>query len=376
MKLKVKWIALALVAVLLAAGAVKMVTSKNAQKQNLQAQQAAQANAPSVQLAAKDVLDVQEIELQQGLAISGQIKAVNSAFVKARVAGELRELSVREGDFVKAGQIIGRIEATEYLARVRQAEQQAQAAKAQVDIAKRSFENNRALVDQGFISKTGLDASSSSLAGAQASYLAAQAGADLAQKSLDDATVRAPISGQISQRLVQSGERVAIEARMVEIVDLSRLELEISLAASDSVFVKVGQKAQLNVEGNGQTISATVARLNPSATAGSRAVLAYLSLDQSAQLRQGFYAQGVLATGSQRVIAIPLSAVRTDKPQPYVQVLADGKIQHQTVELGSRGEYQGQTMVAVAGLAPGKKILAGVAGPMTVGTAISIEGAK
>jgi RND family efflux transporter MFP subunit len=376
MKLKVKWIALALVAVLLAAGAVKMVTSKNAQKQNLQAQQAAQANAPSVQLAAKDVLDVQEIELQQGLAISGQIKAVNSAFVKARVAGELRELSVREGDFVKAGQIIGRIEATEYLARVRQAEQQAQAAKAQVDIAKRSFENNRALVDQGFISKTGLDASSSSLAGAQASYLAAQAGADLAQKSLDDATVRAPISGQISQRLVQSGERVAIEARMVEIVDLSRLELEISLAASDSVFVKVGQKAQLNVEGNGQSISAKVARLNPSATAGSRAVLAYLSLDQSAQLRQGFYAQGVLATGSQRVIAIPLSAVRTDKPQPYVQVLADGKIQHQTVELGSRGEHQGQTMVAVAGLAPGKKILAGVAGPMTVGTLISTEGAK
>ena len=376
MKLKVKWIALALVAVLLAAGAVKMVTSKNAQKQNLQAQQAAQANAPSVQLAAKDVLDVQEIELQQGLAISGQIKAVNSAFVKARVAGELRELSVREGDFVKAGQIIGRIEATEYLARVRQAEQQAQAAKAQVDIAKRSFENNRALVDQGFISKTGLDASSSSLAGAQASYLAAQAGADLAQKSLDDATVRAPISGQISQRLVQSGERVAIEARMVEIVDLSRLELEISLAASDSVFVKVGQKAQLNVEGNGQSISAKVARLNPSATAGSRAVLAYLSLDQSAQLRQGFYAQGVLATGSQRVIAIPLSAVRTDKPQPYVQVLADGKIQHQTVELGSRGEYQSQTMVAVTGLAPGKKILAGVAGPMTVGTLISTEGAK
>ena len=376
MKLKVKWIALALVAVLLAAGAVKMVTSKNAQKQNLQAQQAAQANAPSVQLVGKDVLDVQEIELQQGLAISGQIKAVNSAFVKARVAGELRELSVREGDFVKAGQIIGRIEATEYLSRVRQAEQQAQAAKAQVDIAKRSFENNRALVDQGFISKTGLDASSSSLAGAQASYLAAQAGADLAQKSLDDATVRAPISGQISQRLVQSGERVAIEARMVEIVDLSRLELEISLAASDSVFVKVGQKAQLNVEGNGQSISATVARLNPSATAGSRAVLAYLSLDQSTQLRQGFYAQGVLATGSQRVIAIPLSAVRTDKPQPYVQVLADGKIQHQTVELGSRGEYQSQTMVAVTGLAPGKKILAGVAGPMTVGTAISIEGAK
>lgn len=376
MKLKVKWIALALAVVLLAAGAIKMLASKSAQKQTLQAQQTAQANAPTVQLAATDVLEVQEIDLQQGLAISGQVKAVDSAFVKARVAGELRELSVREGDFVKAGQVIGRIDATEYLARVRQAQQQAEAAKAQVDIAKRSFENNRALVDQGFISKTGLDASSSSLAGAQATYLAAQAGADLAQKSLDDAVVRAPINGQISQRLVQSGERVAIEARIVEIVDLSRLELEISLAAGDSVHVKVGQKAQLSVEGSGQSISATVARLNPSATAGSRAVLAYLSLDKNAQLRQGLYAQGLLSTGKQLVIAIPLSAVRTDKPQPYVQVLEDGKIQHQTVELGSRGEYQGKTMVAITGLLTGKKILAGVAGPMTVGTAVNTEGAK
>ncbi|MEI6660795.1 MAG: efflux RND transporter periplasmic adaptor subunit [Comamonadaceae bacterium] len=376
MKLKVKWIALALAVVLLAAGAIKMFTVKSAQKQTLQAQQAAQANAPTVQLSATDVLEVQEIDLQQGLAISGQVKAVNSAFVKARVAGELRELSVREGDFVKAGQVLGRIDATEYLARVRQAQQQAEAAKAQVDIAKRSFDNNRALVDQGFISKTGLDASSSSLAGAQATYLAAQAGSDLAQKSLDDAIVRAPISGQISQRLVQSGERVAIEARIVEIIDLSRLELEISLAASDSGSVKVGQKAQLKVEGSGQSISATVARLNPSATAGSRAVLAYLSLDKSAQLRQGFYAQGLLATGSKVVIAVPLSAVRTDKPQPYVQVLEDGKIQHQTVELGSRGEYQGKTMVAVTGLGKDKKILAGVAGPMTVGTVVRTEGAK
>jgi RND family efflux transporter MFP subunit len=376
MKLKVKWIALALAVVLIAAGAVKMVTAKSAQKQTLQAQQAAQANAPTVQLSATDLLEVQEVDLQQGLAISGQVKAVNSAFVKARVAGELRELSVREGDFVKAGQVLGRIDATEYLARVRQAQQQAEAAKAQVDIAKRSFDNNRALVDQGFISKTGLDASSSSLAGAQATFLAAQAGADLAQKSLDDAIVRAPISGQISQRLVQSGERVAIEARMVEIVDLSRLELEISLAAGDSILVKVGQKAQLTVESSGQSITATVVRINPSATTGSRAVLVYLSLDKSAQLRQGFYAQGLLATGSRVVIAIPLSAVRTDKPQPYVQVLEDGKIQHQTVELGSRGEYQGKTMVAIKGLSTGKKILTGVAGPMTIGTVVSTEGAK
>src|SRR5450756_242168 len=95
----------------------------------------------------------------QGLAVSGSLKAVNSAMIKARVAGELQGLTVREGDFVKAGQVIARIEASEYTSRVRQAGQQAESGKAQVDGVQRRYDNNKALVDQGCISRTVLDAS-------------------------------------------------------------------------------------------------------------------------------------------------------------------------------------------------------------------------
>ena len=306
MKLRVKWVVIGLVAALLAAGAARTLSSRQSQKTALQAQQLAQKTQVPVVLNPSDLMQAASVELSQGLTISGPLKAINSAMVKARVAGELQGLSVREGDFVKAGQIIARIDPTETQARVRQAQQQAESAKAQVTLAQRSFDNNNALVSQGFISKTALESSTATLTGAQANYQAAQAAVDVALKALGDTVLRTPIAGQIAQRLAQPGERVSIEARIVEIVDLNALELEAALNAADAVTIKVGQTAQLHIEGAADTTPARVVRINPSAAAGSRAVLAYLSLASTANLRQGLFAQGTLVTGQTTALALPL----------------------------------------------------------------------
>ena len=285
MKRWLKWIVAALILGLLAAGALRALSARKVQKDALAAQQEVQKTLTSVELLASDQVVVRNVDLPQTLTISGPIKAVNSALVKARVAGELQGLVVREGDAVNAGDTIARVDPTEFQARLNQARQQAESAKAQVDIAKRSFDNNRSLVDKGFISKTALDSSMATLASAEATYRAAQAGAEVAAKSLNDTVMRAPIAGQIAQRLAQPGERVAVDARIVEIVDLSHLELEASLDASDSLQVQVGQTAQLTVEGATKPLMAKVVRINPSAVAGSRAVLAYLALEPSPGLR-------------------------------------------------------------------------------------------
>ena len=377
MKLRLKWIVIAAAVVALGAGGFHTWQTRKQQKLLIDAQQASQKDRASVQLAATDVVMVQTLLLSQGLPISGQTKAVNAAFVKARVAGELQDLQVREGDFVQAGQIIARVDSTEYAARLRQAQQQAQAAKAQVDIAQRSFDNNRALVDQGFISKTGLDASASNLAAAQASFSAAQSGAEVLQKALEDTVLRAPIAGQVAQRLAQNGERVAIDGRVVEIVDVRRLELEATVAVAEAMQVRVGQSAQLSFEGAAQPVAARVVRINPSATPGSRAVMVYLAITGNEALRQGLYAQGLLATGSVSALALPLSAVRTDKPVPYVQMLEGDRVRHVPVVMGARGELNQQTMVEVSGLSAGAQILIGGVGPMLADTVVSLAaGAK
>ena len=328
---------------------------------------------PVVALAASDLVSVQTIPLVQMLPISGPVKAFNSAFVKARVAGELQDLLVREGDYVKAGQVIARVDSTEYQARLRQAQQQAQSAKAQVDIAQRTYDNNRSLVEQGFISKTALEISASNLAASQASYQAAQSGVDVLQKSLDDAVMRAPISGQVSQRLAQNGERVAIDGRVVEIVDLAQLEMEASLSAEDAARVRLGQVAQVSIDGSADGVSARVVRVNPNATIGSRAVVVYLALAPHAQLRQGLFVQGSLSTGSRTGPALPLSAVRTDKPLTYVQIIVDGKVEHQSVVTGFIGDYQGQTMVEVMGLPAGTRALLGSVGALLAGTPVTVN---
>ncbi|MDR1967561.1 MAG: efflux RND transporter periplasmic adaptor subunit [Burkholderiaceae bacterium] len=334
--------------------------------------QTASANQPAIELAATDLAVAAVHELSAGLPITGTLKAVDTAQVKARVPGELRGLTVREGDTVQAGQLLARVEPTEYADRLRQAQQQADAAKAQMDIAKREYDNNTELVEQGFISKTALDKSLSNLNGAKANFNAAQAGADVVRKSLSDTELRAPISGQVSQRLVQSGERVSPEAPVVEIVDLSRFELEAALSPADSVAVRVGQSATLTVEGIAQPVQATVARINPSTQPGSRSVLVYLSVTPQPGLRQGLFAQGKLATETQPALSIPLSAVRTDKPQPYVQVVQDGRIVHRTIQTGIRGDVDGavdgEPWVAVQGVDAGAQVLRGGTGAQREGT--------
>lgn len=376
MKRWIPWMAAAVAVVLVGSGVWRAMAARQAQQKAL-GEATAQRVAAPLQLGADEVLRVVQVNLPLGVPVSGALRAVDSAMVKARVGGELQGLTVREGDSVKVGQEVARIDPTEARARLRQAQQQADAAKSQVDINQRQYTNNRALVDQGFISPTALVTSQASLEAAQSSYQAAVAAADVARKALDDTVLKSPISGQVAQRLAQPGERVAVDARIIEVVDLSRLELEALLPPADSVAVRVGQKAQLSVEGMPAPVTATVVRINPSAQAGSRTVPVYLRVEQTQNatpLRQGLFVQGTLDTGRADVLAVPLDAVRTDKPAPYLQTLKDGRVAYTEVKTSTRAVVGGQTLVAVEGVPVGTPVIAGRIGQLREGTVVSTAG--
>ena len=378
MKRWILWVAVAIAVVLVGGGVWRALAARQAQQKAL-AESSAQRKEATLDLAPGEMVTVLRQRIALGVPVSGSLRAVESAMVKARAAGELQGLTLREGDSVRAGQEIARIDSTEARARLRQAQQQADAAKAQVDISQRQFTNNRALVDQGFISATALATSQASLDAAQSTYRAALAAADVTRKSLDDTVVRSPLTGQVSQRLAQPGERVGMDTRIVEVVDLSKLELEALLNPADSLAVRVGQKARLQIEGVAAPIEATVARINPSAQAASRTVPVYLVIEQGAAasvLRQGLFVQGTLAVGRAERLTVPLDAVRTDKPLPYVQVADNGRVAHRNVQTGQRVQVDNQTVVAIEGVPEGTLVLAGRVGTLPEGTVLRLPGSQ
>jgi RND family efflux transporter MFP subunit len=379
-KIAPRWIVIGVIVLALVAGIWRAMSNKRAQQ--------AAASAPTstitqVELASTDVMTVQSRDITQGLPVSGTVKAVNYAVIKARVAGELKAVLAREGDAVKAGDVLARIDPTEYQQRWQQAAETASAAKAQMDIAQRAWDNNKALVDQGFISKAAMDNSVASYQGAVASHKAAIAGADVARKALDDATLRAPFAGIVSGRAAQVGERVGIDAKIMELVDLSQLEVEVPLSPSESMDVRVGQEASLQVEDRPNTVMAKVKRISPSAQTGSRSVLIYLALDKAEGLRHGLFAKGILGMGKSQMLAVPLSAVRTDRAQPYVQVVEQVgeqlQVMHKTVTLGVRGmdlaQPESETMVGVTGVVEGSTVLKSHVGALREGMVVKYTAA-
>ena len=379
-QIKPRWIVIGVILLALVGGIWRAMSNQSAKKAAASAPAVAQTQ---VELASTDVVKAELRNITQGLAISGTVKAVNYAVIKARVAGELKEVMAREGDTVKAGDVLARIDPTEYQRRWQQATEQATAAMAQMEVAKRAWENNQLLVAQNFISKAAMSNSEANYLGAVASHKAAIAGADVARKALDDATLRAPFAGIVSGRAAQVGERVGIDAKIMELVDLSQLEVEVPLSPSESMDVRVGQIAALQVEDRKATVGAKVKRISPSAQAGSRSVLIYLALDKADGLRNGLFAKGVLGMGKSQVLAVPLSAVRTDRAQPYVQVVEPVgdqlRVAHKIVTMGVRGmdiaQPEAETMVGVTGLSEGSTVLKSNVGALREGMAVKYTAA-
>jgi RND family efflux transporter MFP subunit len=371
----IQWSLLALLVLGVALGVMRALQKRSAQ--NAAANAAAQAlqQDPVYQLGPQDVVMVQTLALDQTVALSGSLHALQTAVIKARTAGELQGLTKREGDAVRAGETVARVDNTEALARLRQAEQQAQAAQAQVTIAQRGFDNNQALVRQGFISSTALDTSSANLAATQANHQAALAARDIARKALGDTVLKSPLSGQVSARLVQNGERVGLDARVLEVVDLSAFELEAALAPAAAATVRVGQVARLQVEGLSEPVAATVARINPSVQPGSRSVLIYLRVTAAPGMRQGLFAQGAVVIGRIDAPAVPLSSVRNDKPAPYLQLVREGKVVHLPISLAQQAQQGSEPMVMLDGVASaplGTPVLRVQAGLIREGTAVTL----
>ncbi|MFO1315951.1 MAG: efflux RND transporter periplasmic adaptor subunit [Burkholderiales bacterium] len=352
-------VAVALVMVLVAGGlsaAVGMRIAKKAQEGK-----DGDKGAPvTLEFAPADLAVAEASTLARFLPVSGTMQPVRQATVKAKVSGDVRQITVREGDAVTAGQVLVRVDTADLDARLIERQGQLESAKAQLALAEKTLATNQTLLRQNFISQNAFDNAESSRNVSRGSVMSAEAQVRLAQNALKDAVATAPLTGIVAKRHVQPGEKVAFDTPLVTVVDLADIELQALVPAVDIPELKPGMEVDLTVDGFGERrFTGRIERINPATEPGTRAIHVFVGIpNPDRALRGGMFATGrvALAAGAP-VRSLPAAAVRSEGGQTFVWAIEDGKLAKRMVVTGRRDEETGRIEIKTA-LPPALKVLA------------------
>jgi len=314
---------------------------------------------PPLELASVDVATVELQTLSRSLPLSGSMAPIVQATLKSKVGGEVELVPLREGQDVREGEVLARIDTRNLQAQYDRQLAAVERARADLDLATLNRDKNRVLLDKHYISQNTYEATESAYAGMVASLKLAEADARLAKISLEDAVIRAPFAGTIAKRHVQPGEKVSMDSTIVTLVDLRQMVLEAAVPAADIPAVQIGQPAKFKVGGFGtREFVGEVQRINPITADGSRAITIYIAVpNPNRALKGGMFAQGALDLDtSEPVLAVPQRAVHEEAGVAYVYTLRDDKIARTSVKVGAAAP--GATFVEVReGLAAGDRVI-------------------
>jgi RND family efflux transporter MFP subunit len=331
----------------------------------VRASKRAAAEAPetatvTLEFAATDIATVEPKALTRWLHVSGTLQPFNQTTVKAKVPAEIRQVAVREGEAVKAGQVLARFDTADLEAKLTERIGALEASRAQLALAEKTRGQNQALLKQGFISQTAYDSAESNLSVSQGTLKSNEAQVQLARNALRDAVVTAPLSGTVAKRHVQPGEKVNVDSPLITIVDLDRMELQALVPTSDIPEISVGMPVQLAIDGFGdRRFTGTIERINPTTEAGTRAILVFIHIpNPDAVLRGGMFGTGkvTLAAGAP-VPTLPAIAIRTEAGQNFVWTIESGKLARRIVTVGRRDDTTGRVEIKTP-LSPDLPVLA------------------
>ncbi|HEY0837444.1 MAG TPA: efflux RND transporter periplasmic adaptor subunit [Azospirillum sp.] len=326
-----------------------------------------------IELAAIEVTTVTPRTLTAGVRLTGSVKPLEQSTVKAEVAAKLVEVLVREGQTVKRGDVLARFDTVELAARLAEKQSNLEGARAQLVLAEKTQAKNLALHRKDIVAESSLDQSQSTFRFQQAQVGALTAQVELAKEALRDAVVTAPIDGTVSERNVTPGETLAVNARMFTLVDLRTVEVEAVVPADEVARLKPGQTAGIRVDGFGDRVfRGTIARINPMAQAGSRAIPVYVAVDNAdGALRGGMFATGeAIVAEAADAIALPATALRRDEEGDFVLAVANGQLVRRKVVRGpvwERGD-----LVQVDGLERGAVVVTGPLPGLKPGVAVTV----
>ncbi|MBK9605814.1 MAG: efflux RND transporter periplasmic adaptor subunit [Betaproteobacteria bacterium] len=305
----------------------------------------------TLEFVSTDLTQAENRSIAQRLPLSGTLQPRDQAVVKARIGGDVKHALVREGEAVRAGQLLAQLDSPDLRARLAEKQANLDAGRAQLAIAEKNRATNQALLKQGFISQNAYDNVESTMNIQRETVKSWEAQVAMARNALADAQAVAPIAGIVARQHARTGEKVAVDAPLYTLVNLRQMELQAMVPGADIGAVQLGATVRFTVDGfEGKSFTGRVERINPTAEPGSRTVTVYIAVpNPDLLLRGGSFASGALdLVASAPRPTLPLSAIRSENGQNFVWLILDGKLARRAVVLGRRDEAAGLVQLAEA----------------------------
>jgi membrane fusion protein (multidrug efflux system) len=359
---------------------------------------------------AVDTVATQHMSVQRTVDLAGTLISPDQAKVSAEAAGVVQSVSVQLGDEVQRGQELVRLNPRELELALQRAESALRQTEAELGMASDASQpppddqiatiqtaaanrddarqqNQRAeqLATRGLMAGADVDTTRTKLKVTEAAYESAlqtvrslrasledrRASYELAQKKLNDAVIRAPVAGAVSERLVQPGEFIKEDTPVITLVVMDPLKLSTAAQEKYAGVMKPGMPVQFTVESYpNEMFRGQIVSVSPAVDQATRTFTVEAELpNRDHRLKPGFFAKGdILTHMDDKVIAAPEDAVSTLAGVSTVFVIENGKVRPQNVTIGV---HQGTLIEILDGLKGGETLASSNLSQLSAGVAVT-----
>lgn len=314
-----------------------------------------------------------ETNLPRVVSASGTVTPWEEVPVGAETGGLIATaVYVDEGQYVRQGQPLVQMNDALLRAQLRQQQAAVQSAEANLARDEAALARSQELKERGFLSQASLDTALANQRASAANLAAARASLAETQTRLNQATIRAPVSGLISSRSVTRGQIVQAGTELFRMVRDGRLELDAQVPETDIPLLRAGMTAAISSDQAGET-SGVIRIVTPEVSAETRLGIARIALSPGSGLRPGMFARASIDAGSRPGVTVPTAAVLYRENRAGVFVLQnDSTVRFTTVTVAGRDDQR----TSVAGLQPGARVVVEGAGFLNEGDRVTVAQAR
>jgi len=318
-----------------------------------------EAEAVALLVSPEDLVTVSNSALASGPSITGSVEAERRADLRAEVSAVVLSVLKENGDPVRRGDLLVRLDPNAIRDSLTAAEASARAASQAFEQAERQYQRMVKLRETGMVAMQQLEDAETQRNNAQSERAAARTREVTARQQLERTEVRAPFDGIVSDRKVSAGDTASVGKELMQIIDPTSLRFEGRVSADSIGEVAAGQRVSFRIQGFADTdVAGTVTRVNPTANAATRQVEVLVRFDDPKQQPgvTGLYAEGRVETRSAKTLTVPAASVVREGDSVFAWRVRNGTVQKVKLDLGVRDARTGQYVVN-GGLAAGDSVL-------------------